>query len=226
MRVDTFLAIAAGGGLALSVVWELSGDGSPLTGTAPWVHLRHAHAFSYEDMPDLTNKTAVVTGASSGLGLAVAKGLADAGATVVATARSFEKCAATTKAIGSCTCVALELMSLRSVHRAARVVRELAPRVDYLVLNAGIMMPPLTLSEDGLEAQFQTNHLGHFLLVTELLPSLRRGARVRRFDAVAGVRHAQAQDAQHHAPDRRDAQRRAGRDDNVFQLDVALALDD
>ena len=135
------------------VVWELAGDESFLTGSAPWLHVRHAHGFSYAHMPSLQNKTAVVTGASSGLGLAVARGLADAGCTVIATARTFDKCAKTTKVIGSGTCVAMELLELKSVYRAARVVKEMAPSgIDFLVLNAGIMMPPLSISGDGLEA--------------------------------------------------------------------------
>ena len=142
--------------------------------------------FSYAHMPSLANKTAVVTGASSGLGLAVARGLADAGCTVITTARTFDKCAKTTKMIGSGTCVAMELLELKSVYRAARVVKEMAPSgIDFLVLNAGIMMPPLSISEDGLEAQFQTNHLGHFVLTNELLPLLTEGARVVAVSSVA-----------------------------------------
>ncbi len=168
------------------VVWELAGDESFLTGSAPWLHVRHAHGFSYARMPSLANKTAVVTGASSGLGLAVARGLADAGCTVIATARTFDKCAKTTKVIGSGTCVAMELLELRSVYRAARVVKEMAPSgIDFLVLNAGIMMPPLSISTDGLEAQFQTNHLGHFVLTNEVLPLLNDGARVVAVSSVA-----------------------------------------
>ena len=168
------------------VVWELAGDESFLTGSAPWLHIRHAHGFSYAHMPSLANKTAVVTGASSGLGLAVAKGLADAGCTVITTARTFDKCARTTKIIGSGTCVAMELLELKSVYRAARVAKEMAPSgIDFLVLNAGIMMPPLTLSTDGLEAQFQTNHLGHFVLTNEVLPLLNEGARVVAVSSVA-----------------------------------------
>ena len=120
------------------VVWELAGDESFLTGSAPWLHVRHAHGFSYAQMPSLQNKTAVVTGASSGLGLAVARGLAEAGCTVITTARTFDKCAKTTKMIGSGTCVAMELLELKSVYRAARVVKEMAPSgIDFLVLNAG-----------------------------------------------------------------------------------------
>ena len=62
----------------------------------------------------------------------------------VTTARTFDKCAKTTKVIGSGTCVAMELLELKSVYRAARVVKEMAPSgIDFLVLNAGIMMPPL-----------------------------------------------------------------------------------
>ena len=168
------------------VVWELAGDESFLTGSAPWLHVRHAHGFSYAHMPSLQNKTAVVTGASSGLGLAVARGLADAGCTVITTARTFDKCAKTTKTVGSGTCVAMELLELKSVYRAARVVNEMAPSgIDFLVLNAGIMMPPLSISTDGLEAQFQTNHLGHFVLTNEVLPLLNDGARVVAVSSVA-----------------------------------------
>ena len=118
--------------------------------------------------------------------MAVARGLADAGCTVITTARTFDKCAKTTKVIGSGTCVAMELLELKSVYRAARVAKEMAPSgIDFLVLNAGIMMPPLSISGDGLEAQFQTNHLGHFVLTNEVLPLLNEGARVVAVSSVA-----------------------------------------
>ena len=163
-RAPHYLLSACVAGIATAVgviVWGLAGDESFLTGSAPWLHIRHAHQFSYAQMPSLANKTAVVTGASSGLGLAVARGLAEAGCTVITTARTFDKCAKTTKIIGSGTCVAMELLELKSVYRAARVVKEMAPsKIDFLVLNAGIMMPPLSISTDGLEAQFRRTTSG------------------------------------------------------------------
>lgn len=158
-------------------------------GTIPLMHLAHEWGWTYDYVPDLSGATSVVTGASSGLGLAVAQALAEAGAGVIATARSEAKCAATVAAIEESAdrcrvkprCVVAELLSLRSTGAAVdeilRLTRETG--VDHLVLNAGIMAPPFSLSEDGLESQFQTNHLSHFYVVRELLPALRFASAAR-----------------------------------------------
>jgi len=84
-------------------------------------------------------------------------------------------------------CVVMELLSLRSVYKAAQQMSSISQKgIDLCVLNAGIMASPFALSEDGLEAQFQTNHLGHFALIRALLPALRTArARVVFVSSVA-----------------------------------------
>lgn len=156
-------------------------------GTVPLMHLGREWGWSHRDVPDLAGATAVVTGASSGLGLGVATILAKKGARVVVTARSRAKCDAALAAIENAAttckerpvCVEMELLSLRSTLRAAEEIAALAPEIDHLVLNAGIMTPPFFLSEDGLEAQFQTNHLGHFAVLKALLPRLHAASGAR-----------------------------------------------
>jgi len=77
-------------------------------------------------------------------------------------------------------------MSLRKTLSGAHEILTLVPRIDYLILNAGIMAPPeLLLSEDSIEAQFATNHLGHFLLTRELLPLLNKDSRIVAVSSVA-----------------------------------------
>ncbi|GAA4948265.1 NAD(P)-dependent dehydrogenase (short-subunit alcohol dehydrogenase family) [Nonomuraea thailandensis] len=133
-------------------------------------------------MPDLTGRTAVVTGANSGIGLPTALELARHGARVIATARTPDKGAETVRRILREVPDAwvepglLDLADLASVRRFAAGVTE----VDLLVNNAGIAMVARQLTRDGFELQLGTNHLGHFALTGLLLPLLaaRPGARV------------------------------------------------
>jgi NAD(P)-dependent dehydrogenase (short-subunit alcohol dehydrogenase family) len=127
---------------------------------------------------DLRGKTAVITGASSGLGLQTVSALAAAGADVVAAVRdpmAFESTPAwadlgnLTQSIGL---VALDLASLHSVKAAAEKIAARHPRIDILVNNAGVMFTPHEVTADGFELQFGVDHLGHFLLTTLLLPQL------------------------------------------------------
>ncbi|MGP3963785.1 oxidoreductase [Nonomuraea sp. 3N208] len=139
-------------------------------------------AWTPASMPDLTGKTAVVTGANSGIGLPTALELARHGARVVVAARSAEKGGAAVTRILSDVPGArveyarLDLADLASVREFAAGVAE----VDLLVNNAGIGMTPRRETKDGFELQFGTNHLGHFALTGLLLPKLlaRAGARV------------------------------------------------
>ncbi|MFJ9892980.1 oxidoreductase [Streptomyces sp. NPDC091280] len=121
-------------------------------------------------IPDLTGRTAVVTGANSGIGLAAAAALARAGAHVVFAVRDLERGrAAAARAGGSTEVRRLDLADLASV-------REFAAGwdgpLDLLVNNAGVMMLPEGRTRDGFETQLGTNHLGHFALTNLLLPHI------------------------------------------------------
>jgi NAD(P)-dependent dehydrogenase (short-subunit alcohol dehydrogenase family) len=123
--------------------------------------------WSRNDIPDMNGRTAIVTGANSGIGRAAARALADAGARVVLAVRDTDKGRAAAASMpGETEVRRLDLASLASV-------REFAAGwegdVDLLINNAGVMVPPLTRTADGFELQFGTNHLGHFALTNLLL---------------------------------------------------------
>jgi NAD(P)-dependent dehydrogenase (short-subunit alcohol dehydrogenase family) len=134
------------------------------------------------DGVDLTGKTAVVTGASSGLGLQTVTALAAAGADVVASARDADRFRASAQwaELGELgdhvTAVSLDLARLSSVREAAAAIAARRPRIDILINNAGVMFTPHQTTADGFELQFGVDHLGHFLLTTLLLPPLRAAA--------------------------------------------------
>jgi NAD(P)-dependent dehydrogenase (short-subunit alcohol dehydrogenase family) len=121
-----------------------------------------------DDIPDQTGRTAVVTGATSGLGLETARALAAKGARVVLAVRDVTRGEAVAASLAGTTEVCrLDLADLESV-------REFAAgwdgALDVLVNNAGIMAVPAAETIDGFESQFGTNHLGHFALTNLLLP--------------------------------------------------------
>lgn len=119
-------------------------------------------------LPDLHGRTIVVTGASSGIGLAAARELARNGAHVVAAVRDLEK---GRRVLGSDADIRhLDLADLTSVRTFAATVTE---PIDALVNNAGVMAVPLQRTRDGFEMQIGTNHLGHFALTGLLLPRVR-----------------------------------------------------
>src|ERR687888_1412815 len=116
-----------------------------------------------DDMPNLEGRVAVVTGANSGLGFEAARMLAEHGAHVVMACRDVQRGEAAAERIkGSVAVQRLDLASLASIREAAGHIRELHRRLDLLVNNAGVMVPPYTRTEDGFELQFGVNHLGHF----------------------------------------------------------------
>jgi len=122
-------------------------------------------------LPDLTGKTIIVTGATTGLGKATADTLARAGAHVVLAVRNPAKGWAVAKGIAGDTEVReLDLSSLSSVRAFASSWQ--GP-IDVLINNAGIMQVPEARTADGFELQFGTNHLGHFALTNLLLPQIR-----------------------------------------------------
>ncbi|MET1074248.1 MAG: oxidoreductase [Umezawaea sp.] len=131
------------------------------------------------DMPDQTGRTAVVTGANSGLGLETCKALAARGATVVMAVRDEQRGrAARDRLAGSLEVALLDLSDLDSVRSFAAGLVDRGTPVDLLVNNAGIGMAPLTRTAQGFESQFGVNHLAHFALTGLLMPVLRHGSRV------------------------------------------------
>ena len=134
---------------------------------------------------DLTGKTAVITGASGGLGLQTAAILAGAGAEVIAAVRdpdTFRRSAAFTDNFpnpSAVESVAVDLASLAGVHAAAANIARHHRRIDILINNAGVMFTPQMSTTDGFEYQFGINHLGHFALTTALLPQLRAASEAR-----------------------------------------------
>jgi NAD(P)-dependent dehydrogenase (short-subunit alcohol dehydrogenase family) len=130
------------------------------------------------DVPDLSERIAVVTGASAGLGLATATVLAARGATVVLACRDVgkaERAAAVIRAAAgarSVHVVRLDLASLASVRKAADDLRSEYSGLDLLINNAGVMAVPYERTEDGFELTLATNHLGHFALTGLLLDRL------------------------------------------------------
>jgi len=136
------------------------------------------HDWNDADIPDLTDRTMLVTGANSGLGLCSALALAGHGATVVLGCRSPERGGEALDQVRSAatgaepTLLALDLADLSSIASAADELSASIDRLDVLMNNAGVMALPLRRTTDGFEAQFGTNHLGHFALTGRLLPLL------------------------------------------------------
>eukprot|EP00928_Gymnodinium_smaydae_P088352 TRINITY_DN72452_c0_g1_i1.p1 TRINITY_DN72452_c0_g1~~TRINITY_DN72452_c0_g1_i1.p1 ORF type:complete len:376 (+),score=39.65 TRINITY_DN72452_c0_g1_i1:32-1129(+) len=136
--------------------------------------------FSLKDMPDLSGRVALVTGASDGLGYEVALQLAIANATVILACRDAKKCLRAAEQIRLSAhhnervrCVELDLANLQQVDACARSLLQELSVLDILVNNAGIATRfPHTVTSDGFEVTFQVNYLGHFLLTTRLLPLL------------------------------------------------------
>ena len=134
-------------------------------------------------IPDLTGKLAVVTGASDGIGVIIARRLADAGAEVILPVRSAAKGNAAVSRIRSAVPGAtvstrsLDLSSLASVSALSAQLGDEGRPIHLLINNAGVMRPPTRqVTADGFELQWGTNHLGHFALTLGLLPLLRAGA--------------------------------------------------
>ncbi|HEX6076775.1 MAG TPA: SDR family NAD(P)-dependent oxidoreductase [Micromonosporaceae bacterium] len=130
------------------------------------------------EVPDQTGRTAVVTGANTGIGYEAAKVLAERGATVVLAVRDVTKGQAAADRILAASpqvqvrVQRLDLTSLASVREAADALSTTYPTIDLLVNNAGVMWTPRRLTADGFELQLGTNHLGHFALTGLLLDKL------------------------------------------------------
>jgi NAD(P)-dependent dehydrogenase (short-subunit alcohol dehydrogenase family) len=132
------------------------------------------------DVPDQTGRTVLVTGATSGLGLASAVALGAAGARVLIGARDAERGERARAQVPGGEVVELDLADLASVRRAAEDVRaRTGDALHVLLNNAGIMGVPPTVTVDGFESQIATNHLGHAALTWLLMPALRKAGAAR-----------------------------------------------
>jgi NAD(P)-dependent dehydrogenase (short-subunit alcohol dehydrogenase family) len=146
----------------------MSTDGSKTPPNQTTTTIEREPSWTSTDIPDLSGRTVVVTGASSGLGLETSRALACAGAHVVLAVRDLEKGELVAGDI-STEIRALDVADLASIRAFAEGWR--VP-LDVLINNAGIMAVPEARTVEGFELQIGTNHLGPFLLTNLLLPSI------------------------------------------------------
>lgn len=128
---------------------------------------------------DLKNQVAIVTGGYSGLGLETTRALAEAGAHVIVPARSPQKAKAALAGLAGVEQAVLDLADPASIDRFAAGFLASGRPLHVLINNAAIMACPLTRDSRGFEAQFATNHLGHFQLTARLWPAMRMAGKAR-----------------------------------------------
>ncbi len=137
-----------------------------------------AKRWTAADIPDLTGRTAVITGGNAGIGFETARVLAVRGAMVVLACRDLGRATQAAERIraedkrASIAVVRLDLAAQESVREAAEEIRVAYPRLDLLLNNAGVMEVPYQRTEDGFELTFAANHLGHFALTGLVLDRL------------------------------------------------------
>lgn len=135
-------------------------------------------SWTLDDIPDLTGKVMIVTGANSGLGFETTKELSRKGAKVVMACRNPQKADAARQKIkndipdADLDIILLDLASQKSVENFANQFMQKYNRLDVLVNNAGIMAAPYSETVDGFENHFATNYLGHFALTGRLFDLL------------------------------------------------------
>lgn len=142
-------------------------------------------AWSMADVASQNGKTFLITGSNTGIGYATARLLADKGATIIMACRNLTKGEQALAQLRAdvpgvdCQLMTLDLASLKSVRSFAAQVNKRHQKLDVLINNAGVMIPPLGRTEDGFETQFGTNVLGHFALTGLLLPLLDKTPQAR-----------------------------------------------
>jgi len=128
-----------------------------------------------ENIPDQSGKIIIVTGSSSGIGYEAARVLANKNAKVIIAVRNFKKGENAKAKIMSKNSKAdvrvmkIDLSDLSSIKDFADEINQKFEKLDLLINNAGVMIPPYSKTKDGFELQFGTNHLGHFDLTLQLL---------------------------------------------------------
>ncbi|WP_377639575.1 oxidoreductase [Oryzobacter terrae] len=177
---------------------------------------RRTRRWTAADVPDLTGRRALVTGANSGIGAVQARVLAEHGADVVLAARRPEAARAVADRIsasGAPGAVSVEELDLASLDSVRALAARLEGPLHLLVNNAGVMAPPRRRETvDGFELQFGTNHLGHFALTGLLLPRLLE-APAARVTTVSSLAHfsSDGRVAEGNPPDDYDPQTSYGR---------------
>ena len=139
-----------------------------------------------ENIPDLTGKTAIVTGGNTGIGYETVKALYEKGANVTLAARNEEKAEEavrnieqTTEGTGTLEIGILDLSNLAQIKAFADEFKSKHTQLDILINNAGVMIPPPSKTDDGFELQFGVNFLGHFALTGHLFPLLKKSSNAR-----------------------------------------------
>lgn len=151
-----------------------------------------------QDMPDLTGKVAVVTGANSGLGFESSRAFAEKGATVVMAVRSISKGEQAREEIlaeypqASLDVIKLDMGSLESIRDFVDAFKSKYNRLDILLNNAGVMAIPRQQTVDGFEMQFGVNHLGHFALTGQLIDVIVGTPNARIHNVTSGAHYSGA----------------------------------
>lgn len=141
--------------------------------------------WSVQDIPDLSGKLIVVTGANSGIGFEATKIFVEKNAEVVMACRSMERGEKAFDEIkkefpqAKIVLMALDLSSFKSIHAFSEQFHKKYQRLDILLNNAGIMMTPYGLTTDGIEQQQGVNHFGHFLLTSLLFDTIKQSSDAR-----------------------------------------------
>jgi NAD(P)-dependent dehydrogenase (short-subunit alcohol dehydrogenase family) len=184
------------------------------------------------DVPDLSGRTAVVTGANAGLGLRAARVLAARGAHVVLACRNLDRAGQAAGLIAGespgakTSVVRLDLASQSCVHSAAEEIRARFPSVDLLVNNAGVMEVPYQRTEDDFELTLATNHLGPFALTGLLLDRLAAGARIVTVSSIGHldgvIDFGDLQSERHYDPDQAYSQSKLANLLFTYELDRRL----
>ncbi|KAG0364844.1 hypothetical protein BC939DRAFT_418123 [Gamsiella multidivaricata] len=157
--------------------------------------------YSYDQIPDLTGKVAIVTGANTGIGYATTVGLAGQGAHVILACRSKERAMAAIERAKKeikekypnapkprLEFLDLDLNDMRKCRDAAKSFLERGLPLHILICNSGIMVSPFELSADGIETQFAVNHMGHFVFTTTLLDRIKE-SQPSRIVIVSSIAH-------------------------------------
>lgn len=133
-----------------------------------------------KNITDQSGKTVIITGANTGIGYETAKALYEAGANVILACRDLAKAKQAIEklsqqnSIGSLEAELLNLSNLKEVKDFADIILKKHNKLDLLINNAGVMLPPASKTDDGFELQFGVNFIGHFALTGHLYPLLKQ----------------------------------------------------